>query len=122
MIRKLEKREEDRSLYYLVNESIVLCRLVCGSNPNMYGDCSRLRGDCSTLWGVCTGLSGDCTFLRGNCTGLIGDCSLLRGDCTGVIGNCTGLSGDFDLCEITDYERNHGVKVEDLIFKSEEEK
>jgi hypothetical protein len=39
-----------------------------------------------------------------------------------LIGNFKGLSGDLDLCEITDDERNHGVKIEDLIFKSEEEK
>jgi hypothetical protein len=32
------------------------------------------------------------------------------------------LLGDFDLCEITEEDRRKGVNVEDLIFKSEEEK
>ena len=55
-------------------------------------------------------LSGDCTNLRGDCTDLSGDCSYLRGD-------CTDLSGDLDKCEITSEERQKGVNVEDLVAK-----
>ena len=51
-----------------------------------------------------------------------GYCSGLSGNCTGVWGYCTGVSGDLDLCEITHDLRKHGVKLEHLIFKSEEEK
>ena len=124
MLKRLEKKEKNRSLYYLVNESIIY-----GSNPKMSGDFTGLRGDCSDLIGRCSALVGDCSALRGDITGLKGDCSKLWGDCSDLIGNCTllwgdctGISGDLDLCEITDDERNYGVKVEDLVFKSEEEK
>ena len=46
---------------------------------------------------------------------MIGNPSGLVGDCTGISGYCTGIFGDLDLCEITNDERNHGVKIEDLI-------
>jgi hypothetical protein len=81
---------------------------LAGPNPDMVGDCSGLRGDCTGLVGVCTGLVGDCSRLVGVCTGLIGDCS-------GLDGVCSGLVGDLDACEITDEDRRHGVAIEDLV-------
>ena len=104
MIRKLVKRDMRNALYHY-NEF----------GEKVFGMTCKMRGCCRWLW-------GDCTWLSGYCTGLEGDCTGLSGDCTGVNGDCTGLSGDLDLCEITNDERKHGVKVEDLIFKSEEEK
>ena len=39
----------------------------------------------------------------------------LSGNCTGLWGDCTGLSGDLDECEITDEERNKGIRLEELV-------
>ena len=104
MIRKLEKMNMTKSIYHY-NE---LRKKVFGINRKMRGDCSLLSGDCSKLYGDCSELRGDCTELRG--------------DCTGLCGGCSELSGDFDMCEITAEERAAGLLVNDLVFKSEEEK
>lgn len=39
----------------------------------------------------------------------------MYGDCTSLRGNCSGLSGDLDGCEITDAEREAGVRLADLV-------
>ena len=54
-----------------------------GKNPDMEGDCSRLRGDCTGL----------------------------EGDCTGLEGDCSDLWGDFDECEISHSERCGGLHI-----------
>ena len=61
MIRKLEKREKNRSLYHMTDGV-----LIEGPNLNMSGDCSGLTGNCSVLRGDCTGLKGDCTGISGD--------------------------------------------------------
>ena len=111
MIRKLEKINMTKAIYHY-NE---FGEKVFGITRKMSGDSTGLRGDCSDLIGDCSGLVGDCSMLIGDCTGLVGDCSML-------IGDCTGISGDLDMCNITNDERDAGVNIADLIFKSEEEK
>lgn len=46
--------------------------------------------------------------------------SRLSGDVSGLSGDVTGLRGDVDRCEITDAEREAGVRVEDLVVDAKE--
>lgn len=42
----------------------------------------------------------------------------LRGDVTGLRGEVTGLRGDADACELTDADREAGVRVRALIAET----
>src|SRR3990167_6122806 len=102
---KAALKMKERKLFYFQNGNKIE-----GANPNLYGDCSELRGDCTELY-------GDCSGLRGNCTELYGDCSGLRGNCTELYGDCTELTGDLDDCKITITEREQGILINDLVEK-----
>ena len=102
MKRRLE-RKKGSQLYYFLNAVLTI-----GANHNMTGNYSGLSGNCTELSGNCTGLSGDCSGLSGDFSELIGDCSRLSGD-------CSGLRGDLDDCEITEEDRQAGVRIDNLI-------
>lgn len=53
--------------------------------------------------------------VEGQNSRMTGDCYGLVGDCTGIYGECTNVIGDFDLCAITEEQRNIGVHVKDLV-------
>ena len=43
--------------------------------------------------------------------------SYISGNVSYISGDVSGLSGNIDLCEITEEERQKGIKIEDLILE-----
>ena len=71
--------------------------------------------DGKRVGGVHSGISGDVSNIRGDVTGIIGDVTGISGNVTGIRGDVTGISGNVDDCNVTDAEREKGIKIEDLI-------
>lgn len=82
--------KRNRILYHIVDG-----RKIEGKNPDMVGS-------------VSLGLYGDCSWLSGCCIGLWGNCSR-------IMGNGFGLTGNFDLCNITEIDREQIIDIGTLI-------
>ena len=78
-------------------------------------DGARVKGAPACLMGDVSRLSGDVTGITGNVSGIEGDVTGIEGYVSGIEGNVTGITGYLDLCEISDDDRLHGVKISDLI-------
>jgi len=110
-MKKMLRKQKCEVYYYKNNKKVI------GIHSGLTGDISAgLRGNISGLRGNISGLTGDISAgLRGDISGLTGDISGLRGD-------ISGLTGDIDLCEITETERKKGIRIEELIMETNEEK
>ena len=86
---------------------------------------SKITGNISSgLYGnISSGLTGDISGLTGDISGLYGNISELIGDISsGLTGDISsGLYGNIDLCEITEEEREKGIKISDLVEELKEE-
>jgi hypothetical protein len=102
MLKMLRKKEV--KLYWIDDKGVKHK----GCHAGISGDLSGISGDLS-------GISGDVSGIRGNLSRIRGNLSGIRGNLSGISGDLSGISGDVDDCEITDTEREKGIKIEDLI-------
>ena len=60
-------------------------------------------------------ITGNFSFIWGNATYIRGDVTGISGNVFGISGDVTGISGNVTESELTQKERENGVKIEDLI-------
>lgn len=59
------------------------------------------------------------TYYYENDEKIIGIHSNISGNLSGISGDVSGIRGDVDLCEITEEERQKGIKIEDLVLEKD---
>ena len=77
-----------------------------------FRDGERINGAHSDIRGNVSDISGDVSNISGDVLNIYGDVS-------GIYGDASDISGYIDSCEITDEEREKGVRIEDLLIKEE---
>jgi len=74
-----------------------------------------IRGNLTNISGDLTGIFGNLMGIRGNLTGISGDLTNVSGNLTCVYGDLSDISGDLDACEITEEDRERGIKIDELV-------
>jgi len=46
---------------------------------------------------------------------IMGENPLMSGNCTGLSGDCTGLYGDLNNCDLSEKDREKGIKITELV-------